>query len=155
MELINSSPKAQIIVLRNVFSDISTIGELLIYKEHNWNNGHPMFTLEDTIRRVKKKGETAIPSGIYRLVLNVSPKFGYCPWILDVPFFSDIRIHKLNRADESMGCIGVGLIKGEDWIGQSTLAFRDLMNRLTEMNKKEQLWIEVIGGLNAAEMERE
>lgn len=62
------------------------------------------------ILKIKIKGETAIPTGTYRLQVSESPKFKR-PLIevCDVPGFSGIRIHALNTAEQSEGCIGPGL----------------------------------------------
>lgn len=85
----------------------------------------------------KVYGETAIPTGIYRVEMTYSPKFsnrswcakeaGKSPQIMNVPGFSGIRIHPLNTAEDSLGCIGVGenTIKGK--ITNSTYYYRKLI----------------------------
>ena len=49
----------------------STIGELLV--DGIWE----CFTLEDVERPVKIKGETAIPKGTYKVIINESNRFKY------------------------------------------------------------------------------
>jgi hypothetical protein len=77
----------------------------------------PLYSLEDVVREVegqpvaswKIPGKTAIPSGRYRLRWTMSSRFKRMMLLLeDVPGFAGIRIHPLNRASESEGCIGLG-----------------------------------------------
>lgn len=75
-------------------------------------------TLEDTVRELpdgeagpfyKVPGRTAIPRGRYRVIVNDSPKFKReLPLLLDVPFFSGIRIHRGSKHEHTDGCILVG-----------------------------------------------
>lgn len=74
-------------------------------------------TLEDQYRgqdmRAKVPGETCIPHGTYPLSLTHSPRFGVImPLISAVERFTGIRIHPLNIADETEGCLGVGTSRG-------------------------------------------
>ena len=87
------------------------------------------------ILKIKIKGETAIPTGTYRLQVTDSPKFKR-PLIevCDVPGFSGIRIHALNTAEQSEGCIGPGLNTAVGRITDS----RKYENILTEMVAKEK-----------------
>lgn len=157
MEIVVPSPAAQLHLNRTEFSDKQTIGTL------NIDNTFECYTLEDTVRagsdgilqeEEKIFGETAIPVGIYRLVLAHSPKFGYCPWILNVPYFQDIRIHAGNNAADTHGCILVGRTKGTDWIGESRAALKALVEKLDKMDEHEDLWIEITGGRRAVEIGR-
>ena len=87
------------------------------------------------ILKIKIKGETAIPTGTYRLQVSESPKFKR-PLIevCDVPGFSGIRIHALNTAEQSEGCIGPGLNTAVGRITDS----RKYEDILTDMVKKEK-----------------
>lgn len=64
---------------------------------------------EEEIRKIKVKDETAIPVGIYKVILNYSPRFKkVMPLITNVKGFSGIRIHAGNSAADSSGCVLVG-----------------------------------------------
>jgi len=57
----------------------------------------------------KIPGRTAIPAGIYDLVLEDSPRFGPDTLtILNVPGFTSIRIHSGVDIDSTEGCVIVG-----------------------------------------------
>ena len=113
--------------------------------------GFMCWTLEDTdrgltqdmpleeIKRKKRYGETAIPTGTYRIKLRVSPKLkgrkyaqpygGMFPYIEDVPGFSSIMIHPGNSPQETLGCILPGDLQGgiRGRVFNSQLAWSDLM----------------------------
>jgi hypothetical protein len=91
---------------RKEFTDRSTIGELHV------NGVFECFTLEDTVRPVKIKGETAIPEGRYEVVVNFSERFQRpLPLLLNVPNFEGVRIHPGNTDKDTEGCILVGWTK--------------------------------------------
>lgn len=101
--------------LQRRFKGVSyTIGNLYI------NNTYFCGTLEDKVRDIPRDGkvwgETAIPEGEYKVILNYSPKFKrHLPRLLDVPYFEGILIHRGNTAKDTAGCILVGenKIKGK------------------------------------------
>lgn len=125
-----------------------TIGELYI------NEKYVTDTLEDRVRPEGEKvyGKTAIPEGTYEVKLTHSPKFKkILPEILNVPNFSGIRIHTGNSSKDTEGCILVGTWDGEkeDWVGNSRIAFDELMALLEEAtNNKEKVTITVKSLLN-------
>lgn len=94
---------------------------------------------ETVIKTKKVYGETAIPTGRYSILLTYSNKFhsrawaqkynGKVPLINSVKGFSGIRIHPLNTAKDSYGCIGVGENDKAGWISNSTKYFYDLMDK--------------------------
>lgn len=126
----------------------ATIGELLV------NDKHLCDTLEDRVRPEGEKvyGKTAIPEGTYEVKLTHSPRFKrILPEILNVPNFSGIRIHTGNSSKDTEGCILVGTWDGEkeDWVGNSRIAFDELMTLLEEAtNNKEKVTITVKSLLN-------
>jgi hypothetical protein len=82
-------------------------------------DGHRLcYTLEDEVRELagqpvaawKVKGATAIPSGRYRLSLEVSPRFGVDTLTLhDVPGFVGVRMHAGNTEADTEGCPLLGM----------------------------------------------
>ena len=114
-----------LILRRNVFTDNSTIGDLLV------NDEFFCYTLEDKVRPIKVPRETAIPVGQYEIVINFSNRFNArMPLLLYVPHFEGIRIHSGNTSADTEGCILVGETKAKDWVGQSRAAFNRLFPML-------------------------
>lgn len=137
------------LTLNRIFLGSSaTIGELLV------NDKHLCDTLEDRVRPEGEKvyGKTAIPEGTYEVKLTHSPRFKkILPEILNVPNFSGIRIHTGNSSKDTEGCILVGTWddEKEDWVGNSRIAFDELMALLEEAtNNKEKVTITVKSLLN-------
>lgn len=137
------------LTLNRIFLGSSaTIGELLV------NDKHLCDTLEDRVRPEGEKvyGKTAIPEGTYEVKLTHSPRFKkILPEVLNVPNFSGIRIHTGNSSKDTEGCILVGTWDGEkeDWVGNSRIAFDELMTLLEEAtNNKEKVTITVKSLLN-------
>lgn len=93
------------------------------------------------IRALKVYGETAIPTGTYRITYTYSPNFKRnLPLVNSVKGFDGIRIHPLNTAAESEGCIGLG----ENKIKGKIINSRAWCERLNEkilgaIEKKEEI----------------
>ena len=128
-------------LVRKTFTEESTMGELSV------NGKFECFTLEDKVRAVKIHGRTAIPEGIYEVIISFSDKFRkQLPLLLNVPNFAGIRIHSGNTAADTEGCILVGTSKSKDFVGGSRNAFNALFPKLQTALKKEKIFIEVVGG---------
>ena len=107
--------------------DDYTIGSLYV------NDVKLCDTIEDKVRDLnhdgdlldegegKVFGETAIPYGIYKVVLSMSPKFKrLLPLIIGVKHFTGIRIHRMRTAKDSHGCVGPGENKIKGGVIDST-----------------------------------
>lgn len=123
----------------------ATLGSL--YIDDVWT----AWTLEDQLRERpmqpvkswKVKGETAIPSGRYRIVLRQSPRFGrVLPWLQDVPGFEWILMHAGNKTADTEGCLLVGLDRGTAFVGRSQMALQRVMERLVEAQGEIAILIE-------------
>jgi hypothetical protein len=110
------------------------------------------YTLEDTDRKMEEGGikvpkETAIPRGRYRVKLTMSDRFKrVLPELLDVPGFTNIRIHNGNTPEDTEGCILIGMSYDEksENIYQSIPAVVDLMKILDPADAHgEEIWITV------------
>lgn len=104
-----------------------TIGKLFINDEYICD------TLEDVVRSegIKVYGETAIPYGVYEIVLTMSPRFKkVLPLLLDVPHFEGVRIHTGNTEKDTEGCILVGYNKVKGKVINSRIAFDKVMKYL-------------------------
>lgn len=113
---------------RRLSTEHTTLGDLFV------DEAFECHTLEDVVREnnIKVWGATAIPAGTYRIVVNISPRFGKrMPRLCAVPGFDGILIHKGNKNEDTHGCILVGnTIANEDLITHSTAAYDALFPRL-------------------------
>ena len=124
-----------------------TIGKLYI------DGAYFCDTLEDTDRLDKgmtaaqlaaKKipGQTAIPEGTYKVIVNASPKFKrLLPRLVNVPGYEGVLIHRGNTPADTAGCILVGENKQVGKVLNSTF-YED---RLVDMLKHDNnIVIEVV-----------
>lgn len=106
-------------------------------------------TLEDRWRDLSKEpkvpGETCIPSGTYRVVIDYSNRFKrMMPHLLDVPYFSGIRIHSGNRREDTEGCILLGRHEQAGLVSQSRVTIKRFENVLKNaISKGEEIWITI------------
>lgn len=116
-----------------------TLGKLYI------NNEFFCDTIEDKYRDLSKEkkvyGKTCIPFGTYKVIINMSPKYGrLMPRLLDVPHFEGILIHSGNTEQDSAGCVICGKRSG-----QKVINSRDTFNRLfNRLEKYSIIKIEIV-----------
>ena len=108
------------------------------------------------IANTKIKKLTAIPTGTYKITMNVqSPKFsqyeyyknfcnGYVPRLLNVKGFDGILIHCGSSAASSAGCLIVGYNKVKGKVLESRQAWEKLMNQYFLKAKKKNEEIKII-----------
>jgi len=93
------------------------------------------YTLEDVVRPAGEKvyGKTAIPWGTYPLVVTFSDRFQKpLPLLIGVPNFVGVRIHSGNVAENTEGCILLGMTHSTDFVGNSRLALAKFMDALDD-----------------------
>lgn len=104
-------------------------------------------TLEDLERPMKIPGETAIPKGTYKVVIDQSVRFKrLMPHVLDVPGFTGIRIHSGNTQADTEGCILVGekYTDKPPRIINSRIAFAAFFAKLqSALNQNSQVTLEI------------
>ena len=82
-----------------------TLGELYVFDGDDVV--YKCLTLELGWKENKRR-VSCIPKGEYEVIEHVSPKFGKCFWLQDVPNRSEILIHRGNYYTDILGCILVG-----------------------------------------------
>lgn len=113
-------------------------------------------TLEDTDRGLddampleeikdrKVYGKTAIPTGVYNVILNYSPKYKkVMPLIQNVKGFEGIRIHSGNTDKDSLGCILVGKNKVVGKVIDSRATYDAFFKRLQQRGK-DKITIQIV-----------
>ena len=105
------------------------------------------YTLEDVVREEKVYGETAIPVGRYRVIVNRSNRF-QCdmPLLVAVPNFEGVRIHPGNTDKDTHGCIlvGTGFGAGEAAITGSRAAYARVFDCIRDaIGDGKEVWLTV------------
>lgn len=128
--------------------NLYTIGRLYIDGEYfcdtieDKDRGLAQTMSEAEILKTKVPSETAIPSGTYRITMDVvSPRFkdrswakpygGKIPRLLEVPGFDGVLIHPGTDQNSTSGCIIVGKNKVVGKVVDSQLTFKSLMGKLS------------------------
>jgi len=131
---------------RQQSSALATLGNLDV-------DGRPFcHTLEDPVRDLGEHGEgkiygkTAIPAGRYPVDITWSVKFQKKMLLVEgVPFFTGIRIHSGNDADDTLGCILVGsVVVTPDRIRGGSVMLPQLFQMVQEaLDKGEKVWLTI------------
>ena len=128
-----------------------TVGKLYIdgkYICDTMEDKDRSLTQDTTLDEIKKKkvyGQTAIPTGTYKIVVNNSPKFKRnLPRLLNVPGFDGVLIHRGNTHEDSAGCILVGENKLVGKVVNSTKYEKLIIELLTAaQNRNEEITITI------------
>lgn len=122
-----------LIIKRETPTSVSTPGHLYL------RNGNVdkwlAYTLEDVTRTGEKvHGRTAIPLGLYKLVISFSNRFKKeLPEVQGVPNFTGVRIHGGNTHENTEGCPLIGMARmSKDRIGNCAPAVEKVMRLLRE-----------------------
>ena len=112
---------------------------------------------EDVIKRIKVHGETAIPTGTYRVDMDtVSPRFsrqtyyqkvcaGKLPRLVGVKGYVGVLIHAGNTSADTHGCILVGENKQIGTVLNSRATFEKLYKMMREAQKRgEEILVTIV-----------
>ncbi len=140
----------EILLQRVAKRDKYTIGKLYINDQYfcdtleDTDRGLTQSMTEQQIKSKKVYGETAIPTGIYRVIISYSNRFKkQMPLLLNVPGFAGIRIHTGNTEKDSLGCILVGKNKAVGKVLESRDTYNKLFSILQKADKKETIKITI------------
>lgn len=130
------------ILQRKLVDHSNTIGTLTLE-----STNQQFWTCEDLQRPHKIKGITAIPVGTYRLKANQSARFGRTmPILIAVPDFEGVRIHWGNTAEDTEGCILVGMEYKKGYgIINSRIAFKKFFEMFMDDLAKDDVQISILG----------
>lgn len=122
----------KLLVNRYILNQNYTLSKFYIDGVYFCESLEDVYRGDDLSDNKKVYGKTAIPCGTYKVILSYSNRFKiWTPEILNVPFFSGIRIHSGNTAVDTDGCILVGENKNTDYfIENSRKTFKSLMLKL-------------------------
>lgn len=136
-------------LIRHTFLSDRTLGTLYI------DGVEFCSTLEDTergldqnyplkdIQTIKQYGITAIPKGVYEVIINYSNRFKrLLPLLLNVPGYVGIRMHNGTKPEHTLGCILMGTRYGNVLIN-SRDTLEKFMVILTKAVKKEKIKITI------------
>ena len=130
----------KLLLVREIKNEKQTHGRLFKVDKDN-KREFICYTLEDKERLVKIKGETAIPTGKYTVIVTMSPRFKKeLPLIMNVPNFSGVRFHGGNNENDSEGCPLLGMIRHSNAISNCAPAVA-LVTKMIKEAKEAQLTI--------------
>jgi len=124
---ISKPSNINLLILRDTFSDESTIGELFV-------NGERFCDTLELPYRDNQRSISCIPVGEYKVRLRVARESATRDYlhllVKDVKDRSHILFHRGNTAKDTRGCILVGRGSQQDIVHNSTLAMDLLMQEI-------------------------
>lgn len=139
----------KLVLTRDTYTDTTTLGTLAC------EGAIICQTLEDKMRQDsrpvnewKVPGKTAIPTGVYDLVVTRSPRFKTdLPLLLNVTGYIGVRIHPGNTHQDTDGCIIPGLKRQGDSVIMSRAAYDIVVRQIqAELRRGKQVTLEVKNG---------
>lgn len=126
-----------VVIDRKWKKDTYTIGRVFIddvFFANSMEDKDRGLTKDMPLTEIKKRkvyGETAIPAGEYEVRMTYSPKYKRrMPQVMDVPGWTGVRMHSMNEAKDSLGCIGMGKNDKPGWISNSRATHAEFDKRL-------------------------
>jgi len=125
--------------------------EMLEDKDRGLNSGMPLAE----INAKKVYGQTAIPTGTYKVILSYSNNFkskawakkygGLVPELVNVPGYSGVRIHPGTDASSTSGCLIIGENKIKGKVINSQKRYYELMDKylVPAWSRKEEITITI------------
>jgi hypothetical protein len=128
-----SKSNINLLILRETFTDNSTIGELFL-------NGEKMCDTFELPYRDNQRSISCIPTGEYKVRLRYPRESATRDYlhllVQDVKDRSYILFHRGNSAKDTRGCILVGLGTQQDFVSNSTLALELLLKEIINLGAK-------------------
>ena len=125
-----SKSNINLLILRDTFTDNSTIGELFL-------NGERMCDTLELPYRDNQRSVSCIPTGEYKVRLRYPRESATRDYlhllVQDVKDRSYILFHRGNSAKDTRGCILVGLGSQQDIVQNSTLALDLLLKEIINL----------------------
>ena len=122
--------KINLLILRDTFTDKSTIGELFL-------NGEFMSDTLELPYLDNQRNISCIPEGQYSVRLRTARESATRDYlhllVQDVPNRDYILVHIGNKSSDSRGCVLVGIGRKQDFVSNSRLAMELLMKEILNL----------------------
>jgi len=127
---LKNKKKINLLLIRDTFTDKSTLGELFL-------NGERMCDTLENPWINNKKNVSCIPRGEYKVRLRLARESATRDYlhllVEDVENRSYILFHRGNTAKDTSGCILVGLGSQQDFVSNSVLAMDLLIKEILNL----------------------
>ena len=127
---ISKSNNINLLILRDTFTDESTIGELFL-------NGERFCDTLELPYRDNQRSVSCIPTGEYKVRMRYPRESATRDYlhllVQEVKDRQFILFHRGNSAKSTRGCVLVGQSREQDFVGNSTLAMDLLMKEIINL----------------------